>query len=87
VVLLDMRLPDGDGGLVFRAARQGGPVPQGVVITGCRAEMEEKVRQVLSEGARGVVSKPFDVPALLATLQRLAREQDHPAAPAAELAR
>jgi DNA-binding NtrC family response regulator len=72
VVLLDMRLPDGDGSQVFRALRQGGPGPQVVVITGHRAELNEKVQQVLAEGACGVLSKPFDVPALLATLHRLA---------------
>jgi two-component system, NtrC family, response regulator HydG len=72
VMLLDMKLPDGNGSQVYRVARQARPAPQVVVITGYRAEMEEKVRQVLSEGASGVMAKPFDVAALLATLRRLA---------------
>jgi DNA-binding response OmpR family regulator len=74
VVLLDMKLPDGDGSEVFRASRQANSPPQVVVITGYPAEMEEKVQQVLSEGAASVVGKPFDVPALLATVRRLAEE-------------
>jgi CheY-like chemotaxis protein len=71
VVLLDMRLPDGDGAQVCRAARQGGCEAPVVVITGYVAEFEAKVRQALAEGASGVLHKPWDVPALLATMQRL----------------
>ena len=71
VVLLDMRLPGGDGAEIFRAARRGGCGAPVVVITGHRAEVEAKVRQVLVEGASEVLHKPLDVPALLTTLRRL----------------
>jgi two-component system, NtrC family, response regulator HydG len=74
VLLLDMRLPDGDGGQVFRAARQANPEARAVVITGCCPEFEGQVRQILDEGAREVLFKPFDVPTLLATVERLAAQ-------------
>jgi len=75
VVLIDMKLPAGDGGSVFRLVRQANPQARTVVITGHRAEMDEVVRRVLSEGADAVCYKPFDVPALLTTLEKLSHEQ------------
>src|SRR5262245_17226644 len=44
VVLIDMRLPDGDGGTVFHRVRQVNPQARTVVITGQRPEMEQMVR-------------------------------------------
>jgi CheY-like chemotaxis protein len=74
VVLIDMRLPVGDGSSVFRLVRSTRPEARAVVITGHRAETEEAVRRVLAEGAEAVCYKPFDVPELLALLGRLARD-------------
>jgi CheY-like chemotaxis protein len=71
VVLIDMKLPKGDGGQVFRLVRQRAPEARTIVITGHRSETDEMVRQVLAEGADAVCYKPFDVPSLLATLQKL----------------
>ena len=73
VVLIDMRLPEGDGGSVFRLVRQVNPQARTLVITGHRAELDRAVQQVLAEGADAVCYKPFDVPALLSTLDRLTR--------------
>lgn len=72
VVLIDMRIPDGDGGTVFRMVRDANPQARTVLITGHRSEMDQVVTQVLAEGADAVCYKPFDVPALLQALQRLA---------------
>jgi CheY-like chemotaxis protein len=72
VVLIDMKLPQGDGGSVFRLVRAANPEARTVMITGFRAEMDPVVRQVVAEGADAVCYKPFDVPGLLATLERLA---------------
>jgi two-component system response regulator HydG len=72
-ILLDMRLPDGDGSQVFRAARVSDAAAQVIVITGCGAEGEQNLQQVLAEGATAVLRKPFDVPGLLAHLQQLGR--------------
>jgi len=71
VILLDMKLPDGDGTEVFHQARQANPQTQVVVITGYQAELEQRVRQVLAEGARAVLHKPFNVPDLLRTVAGL----------------
>jgi CheY-like chemotaxis protein len=73
VVLIDMRLPDGDGSEVFHAVREANQDARTVVITGHPRELGGLVEQVLREGADTVCYKPFDVSALLATLDRLAK--------------
>jgi two-component system, NtrC family, response regulator HydG len=70
-VLIDLKLPGGDGGDVFRLVRQTNPQARTVVITGHRSEMDQLVRRVVTEGADAVCYKPFDVPALLSVLQKL----------------
>lgn len=75
VVLIDMKLPSGDGTGVYRMVRQVNPQARAVVITGHRSEMDEKVRQVLKEGADAVCYKPFDIPQVLDTLARLSQER------------
>ena len=73
VVLIDLKLPEGDGNTVFRLVRQTNPQARTVVITGHRSEMDQVVRQVVQEGADAVCYKPFDMPQLLGTLQQLAQ--------------
>jgi CheY-like chemotaxis protein len=73
VVLIDMRLPLGDGGRVFRLVRESNPQARTVVITGHRSELDEMVRKVVAEGADAVCYKPFDIPRLLGTLEQLTR--------------
>lgn len=65
IVLLDMKLPDGDGTQVFQQVRQTNPQARTIVITGHRDELESRVQQALQEGAAGVAYKPFDIPKLL----------------------
>jgi CheY-like chemotaxis protein len=72
VVLIDLKLPDGDGSTVFRQVRASNPQARTLLITGFRAEMDPLVRQVVAEGADAVCYKPFEVPKLLSTLERLA---------------
>jgi DNA-binding NtrC family response regulator len=72
VVLIDMRLPSGDGRDIFRLVRRLSPQARTVLITGQRGETAGLVAQVLSEGADAVCYKPFDVPDLLTTLRQLA---------------
>src|SRR5271167_3352153 len=50
VVLIDMKLPAGDGASVFRMVRQTNPQARTVVITGHRPEMDQLVKKVLDEG-------------------------------------
>lgn len=71
VVLIDMKLPSGDGAAVFRLVRQANPLARSIVITGHRSETDELVQTMVDEGANAVCYKPFDVPRLLATLEEL----------------
>jgi len=72
-VLIDMKLPTGDGSRVFQLVRQNNPAARTVVITGHRSELEQRVQQVQAEGADAVCYKPFNMPGLLGTLQQLTR--------------
>jgi DNA-binding NtrC family response regulator len=75
VILLDMKLPDGDGSQVFQSARGTVSAGQVVVMTGHQAETEPRVEKLRSEGAGAVLRKLIDVPALLATLRKLTAEE------------
>lgn len=77
VVLIDMRIPDGDGSAVFRLVREANPDARTVLITGNRPEMDELVAQVVAEGADAVHYKPFHVTDLIETLGRLAKSRKH----------
>ena len=71
LALIDLKLPAGDGGQVFRQVRQSNPHARTIVITGHRLEMDPLIQQVVAEGADAVCYKPFDVPQLLTTLRQL----------------
>jgi DNA-binding NtrC family response regulator len=70
-VLIDMKLPQGDGAGVFRLVRQTNPAARTIVITGHRSETDEAVRRLLAEGADALCYKPFDVGRLLDVLRQL----------------
>lgn len=74
VVLIDMRLPAGNGSAVFRMVRDTCPAAHTVVITGYPRELNDLVERVVREGADAVCYKPFDVGHLLDTVDRLSRE-------------
>jgi DNA-binding response OmpR family regulator len=82
VVLIDLRIPDADGGEVFRMVREANPQARTILITGHRPEMGRLIDRMIAEGADAVCYKPFDVPALLAKLGELAgargEEAGHP---------
>jgi DNA-binding NtrC family response regulator len=67
IVLIDMRLPDGDGSGVYRKVREVNPEARTVLITGSSGT-SGLVDQVLAEGADAVHYKPFDVAKLLDSL-------------------
>jgi two-component system, NtrC family, response regulator HydG len=71
VVLIDMKLPQGDGAGVFHEVRNSNPQARTVVITGLPSEMGGLVGQLLKEGADAVCYKPFDIPRLLGILDQL----------------
>jgi two-component system, NtrC family, response regulator HydG len=70
-VLIDMRIPGDDGERVFQLVRAVNPRARTVLITGYRAESDRLVEQVLAAGADAVCYKPFDIPGLISTLDRL----------------
>jgi CheY-like chemotaxis protein len=72
---------------VFRLVRQANPQARTIVITGHRAEMDQRVQQLLDEGADAVCYKPFEVPKLLAALNRLTQEEPNPKAASGETPR
>jgi DNA-binding NtrC family response regulator len=74
VVLIDIRIPDGDGTGVFRMVREANPQARTVLITGYRSEVEQVVEKTLAEGADAVFYKPFHIPNLLQTVDQLARK-------------
>jgi two-component system response regulator HydG len=73
VILIDMKLPQGDGNSVFRLVKSANPQARTVAITGFRSETESLLKQVVSEGADAVCYKPFDIPHLLRTIEQLSR--------------
>jgi DNA-binding NtrC family response regulator len=75
VVLIDMKLPRGSGAEVFRVVKQANPEARTVLITGLRSEMEQLVEKTLAEGADAACFKPFDIPVLLQTLEKLAKHE------------
>lgn len=72
VVLIDMKLPDGEGGQVLQQVRLTNPQARTIVITGYRSELDSRVQEALKEGAAGVAYKPFDVGVLLKILDQCA---------------
>jgi two-component system, NtrC family, response regulator HydG len=75
VVLIDMKLPKGDGSAVFRIVRETNPQTRTIIITGQASETEQLLQRVIDEGADAVCYKPFDVAKLLSTLQHLAKAE------------
>jgi len=72
VVLIDMRIPEGDGSTVFRAVRAANPQARTILITGYRSEMDQLIDQMIAEGADAVCFKPFHVPELIEKVEKLA---------------
>jgi DNA-binding NtrC family response regulator len=73
LVLIDMKLPKGDGSSVLLNVRSANPEARVVLITGFRGEMEAVIQRALTDGADTVLYKPFDMPLLLNTVQQLAK--------------
>ena len=72
VVVIDMRIPDGDGGSVFQTVRRTRPEARTILITGYRSEMDQLIESMIADGADAVCYKPFNMPELLQKLGRLA---------------
>lgn len=73
VVLVDFKLPGGDGSQLLQDMRQSNPRARTVLITGHRSELEKHIQQALREGADAICYKPFDVPNLLEIIERFSQ--------------
>ena len=70
LVLLDIKLPDGNGFELCRVLRQGGRRP--VIFVSARGQRADKVRG-LDLGADDYVTKPFDMEELVARINAVLR--------------
>ncbi len=70
-LLLDVKLPDGDGISLLRQLRAGGAELPIVIMTAHGDG--ELARVALSQGAQAFVAKPFDVAEVTAAVLELAR--------------
>lgn len=71
IVLIDLKLPGGDGRDLLKTVKSLNPDARTLLITGYRDELTQMVAETLKEGADAVCYKPFDVPQLLELLRRL----------------
>jgi two-component system response regulator AtoC len=74
VLVVDVRLPDGDGIEVFRAARESSPERDGIVVTG-QASVDSAV-EALRAGASDYLLKPLRPAQLEVVFQRLAERRN-----------
>jgi CheY-like chemotaxis protein len=74
VAVIDLRLPGGDGGSVFRRVRAANASVRVMLITGYPDEYGALAQQLRSEGADALFFKPLDIPGFLADLGRLTGE-------------
>jgi DNA-binding response OmpR family regulator len=70
LVLLDIKLPDGNGFELCRVLRQGGRRP--VIFVSARGQRADKIRG-LDLGADDYVTKPFDIEELVARINAVLR--------------
>jgi DNA-binding response OmpR family regulator len=80
VVLVDMKLPHGNGADVLQAVREKVPPARTILITGHRIETDVLIGQALENGADAVCYKPFDMRELLrltSTLAHLPATNEH----------
>jgi DNA-binding response OmpR family regulator len=71
LILLDLSLPDGDGGEVLRGLRRQGQATRILVAT-ARADVVQRV-ETLNDGADDYLVKPFALDELLARIKALLR--------------
>lgn len=72
VVLIDMKLPGGDGGEVFQHVQDVDPKARTIVITGARDELSRQIDMLIKLGLDAVHYKPLDLASFLTTLDELA---------------
>jgi DNA-binding NtrC family response regulator len=73
-VLLDIRLRDGDGLELLREIRAGEQRDVPVIVATAYGDSERTIR-AMRDGAFDYLTKPFDLPALLATVERAVKQR------------
>ncbi len=73
-VLLDIRLRDGDGLELLRELRAGRQRDVPVIVATAYGDSERTIR-AMRDGAFDYLTKPFDFPALLATVERAVKQR------------
>ncbi|HEX6835372.1 MAG TPA: sigma-54 dependent transcriptional regulator, partial [Polyangia bacterium] len=73
-VLLDIRLRDGDGLDLLREIRAGEQHDVPVIVATAYGDSERTIR-AMRDGAFDYLTKPFDLPALLATVERAVKQR------------
>jgi len=71
LIMLDLSLPDGDGGEILRSLRRSGRATRILVAT-ARADVVQRV-ETLNDGADDYLVKPFSLDELLARIRALLR--------------
>jgi DNA-binding NtrC family response regulator len=74
-VLLDIRLRDGDGLELLRELRAGAHRDVPVIVATAYGDSERTI-QAMRDGAFDYLTKPFDFPALLATVERAVKQRE-----------
>ena len=73
-MLLDIRLRDGDGLDLLRELRAGAQRDVPVIVATAYGDSERTIR-AMRDGAFDYLTKPFDLPALLATVERAVKQR------------
>ena len=76
LVVTDLRLPDGDGLDIVRAARRTPTPTPSLVVTGFASHASREA--ALAAGASGYLAKPFTASALIALVEQALRERPRP---------
>lgn len=71
VILLDLKLPDGDGSQVLQSIQKKTDESHVIMITGCINEFPQQARDFSCNSDTTVFYKPLDVSSLLKTLNAL----------------
>jgi two-component system response regulator HydG len=71
LLIVDLKLPTAEGDRLLTELRESNPEARSILITGHRAEMEDRIEEAITKGANAVCYKPFDVDLLLSTVSKL----------------
>jgi DNA-binding NtrC family response regulator len=74
IIVSDLKMPDGDGLELLRAAKQGRPSIEVILLTGYGTV--ERAVEAMKEGAYDFITKPFKKAVILSTVERAVERQN-----------